>query len=142
MNWIRHGLIALGGANIAAGLFQGYSVTGGFSRSAVNADAGAKSQLASIVTGLMVILTLMFFYTVLGNIPKAVLGSIILTAVIRLVSIQDAKQVILHRRSEIPVYLTTLVLTLFVGIKEGLIIGVIVNVLMKRGTVFGDDEPA
>ena len=38
-------LIALGGANIAAGLFQGYSVTGGFSRSAVNADAGAKSQL-------------------------------------------------------------------------------------------------
>ena len=125
-------LIALGGANIAAGLFQGYSVTGGFSRSAVNSDAGAKSQLASIVTGLMVILTLVFFYTFLVNIPKAVLGAIILTAVIGLISIQDAKQVMCNQRSELPIYLTTLILTLFVGIKEGLIFGVLVNVLLNR----------
>jgi SulP family sulfate permease len=133
-------LVALGGANIAAGLFQGYSVTGGFSRSAVNADAGAKSQLASIVTALMVILTLMFFYNILGNIPKAALGAIILTAVIGLISLQDAKEVMFSRRSEIPVYLTTLILTLFVGIKEGLIIGIIVNLMMKRRAMFRDGE--
>ena len=135
-------LIALGGANIAAGLFPGYSVTGGFSRSAVNSDAGAKSQLASIVTGTMVILTLVFFYTFLVNIPKAVLGSIILTAVIGLISIRDAKQVMFHQRSEIPIYLTTLILTLFVGIKEGLVIGVLVNLLFNRKEPLSDTEPS
>lgn len=130
-------LVALGGANIAAGLFQGYSVTGGFSRSAVNSDAGAKTQLASVVTGLMVLLTLGLFYDLLVDIPKAVLGAIILTAVVGLINIQYAKEVFLRKQTEIPVYAATLLPTLFVGIKEGLIAGVIVNWTRTRTSFLG-----
>ena len=125
-------LIALGGANIAAGLFQGYSVTGGFSRSAVNSDAGAKTQVASLITGMMVLLTLGLFYNVLVDIHKAVLGAIILTAVVGLINIQFAKDVFLRQKIEIPVYVATLLPTLFIGIKEGLIAGIIVNWFRTR----------
>ena len=128
-------LIALGGANIASGLFQGYSVTGGFSRSAVNSEAGAKTQVASLITGVMVLLTLGLFYNVLADIPKAVLGAIILTAVVGLINIQFAKDVFLRQRVEIPVYVATLLPTLFIGIKEGLIAGIIVNWIRTRSSL-------
>lgn len=125
-------LVALGSANIATGLFQGYSVTGGLSRSAVNDAAGAKSQVSALITGTMVVLTLSFFSGILANIPKAVLGAIIMTAVAGLISVEDAKDVFKQRKSEIPVYLVTFLVTLLVGVKEGLIAGVLVNLVLKR----------
>lgn len=125
-------LVALGTANLSSGLFQGYSVTGGLSRSAVNDAAGAKSQVAALITGIMVVLTLSFFSGVLANIPKAVLGAIIMTAVFGLISIKDAKAVFTTHKQDLPVYALTFLVTLFVGIKEGLIAGVLVNWLINR----------
>lgn len=125
-------LVALGAANIASGLFQGYSVTGGLSRTAVNDAAGAKSQMSAVITGTMVVLTLSFFSGILANIPKAVLGAIIMTAVAGLISVQDVKDIFKQRKSEIPVYAITFLVTLLVGVKEGLMAGVVVNFLLSR----------
>lgn len=120
-------LVALGTANLASGLFQGYSVTGGLSRSAVNDSAGAKSQVSALITGVIVVLVLSFFTGALVNIPKAVLGAIIMTAVFGLMSIQDAKDVFTKQKHQIPVYVVTFLVTLLVGIKEGLLIGALTN---------------
>ncbi len=135
-------LVALGTANIATGLFQGYSVTGGLSRSAVNDAAGAKSQVSGLITGTMVVLTLSFFSGVLANIPKAVLGAIIMTAVAGLISVQDAKDVFVQRKSEVPVYLVTFLVTLLVGVKEGLIAGILVNLLFNRQSKIEVETPS
>ena len=125
-------LIALGGANVATGFFQGYSVTGGLSRTAVNDSAGAASRVSGLITGLMVVLTLSFFAGALANIPKAVLGAIIMTAVMSLISVSDAKRIFTTEKSDIPVYTITFLVTLLVGIKEGLIVGVLVNWGLNR----------
>ena len=125
-------LIALGGANVVAGLFQGYSVSGGLSRTAVNDSAGAVSRVSGLITGLMVVLTLSFFAGALANIPKAVLGAIIMTAVFGLISVSDAKRVFTSEKSDIPVYVSTFCVTLFIGIKEGLMVGVLLNWVLVR----------
>ena len=135
-------LIALGSANVATGFFQGYSVAGGLSRSAVNDAAGAKTQVASLITASVVVLTLSLFSDALANIPNAVLGAIILTAVSGLISIQDVKDILTSRMQEIPVYALTFFLTLFVGVKEGLLIGVALNWLLTKLRTNDDVVPS
>ena len=134
-------LIALGSANVASGLFQGYSVAGGLSRSAVNDAAGAKTQVASMITGSVVVLTLTLFSDALANIPNAVLGAIILTAISGLISIQDVKDIVTSRKQEIPVYTLTFFITLLVGVKEGLLIGVTLNWLLTKFRTNNDVVP-
>ena len=125
-------LVALGTANMASGLFQGYSVAGGLSRSAVNDAAGARSQVSALITGMLIVLFLSFFTGALVNIPKAILGAIIMTAVFGLISVQDVKDVFSKRKRDIPVYVLTFLVTLLVGIKEGLLIGALVHWLLQK----------
>jgi SulP family sulfate permease len=68
-------LLALGISNIAVGMFQGLPVAGSLSRTAVNNESGAKSQLASIVSGLIIMLVLLFFTGIFTNLPPAISGS-------------------------------------------------------------------
>ncbi len=63
-------LLALGMSNIAVGIFQGLPVAGSLSRTAVNDESGAKSQLASIVSGLVIMLVLVFFTGIFTNLPQ------------------------------------------------------------------------
>ncbi len=76
-------LVSQGVANLAAGLFQGFPVGGSFSRSSLNKLAGARSRWSGLVTG-VVTLAFLPFAAVLSNLPKAVLGAIIITAVVNL----------------------------------------------------------
>ena len=80
--------VSQGVANLAAGLFQGFPVGGSFSRSSLNKLAGAKSRWSGLVTGL-VTLAFLPFATLLSNLPKAVLGAIIVTAVVNLVRFDE-----------------------------------------------------
>jgi sulfate permease, SulP family len=81
-------LVSQGVANIAAGLTGGFPVGGSFSRSSVNKLAGARSRWSGAVTGLAV-LAFTPFAGVLSSLPRAVLGAIVITAVVRLVRIPD-----------------------------------------------------
>ena len=80
-------LIGQGLANILGSVGKSYPVSGSFSRSAVNLQAGAVSGLSSVITSLMVIITLLFFTPLLYHLPQAVLASVIMMAVIGLVNV-------------------------------------------------------
>ena len=125
-------LVAIGSSNILAGLFQGFPVTGGFSRSAVNDAAGAESRLASLVTAVVVIATLLFFTVILSPIPKAVLGAIIMTAVFGLISISDFTTIVKKNRTQLPTYAVTFGVTLLIGIQQGMLAGVAFNWIFSK----------
>ena len=123
-------LIALGSSNIIGSFFQSYPTTGGFSRTAVNDQAGARSGVASLICALVVVITLSFFTQWFFYLPKAVLGSIIIVAVIRLIDIKYAIRLYNSRKDEFAILLFTFILTLFVGISQGIIYGIILSLLL------------
>ena len=123
-------LIALGSSNIIGSLFQSYPTTGGFSRTAVNDQAGARSGVASLICALVVAITLSFFTQWFFYLPKAVLGSIIIVAVIQLIDIKYAIRLYNSRKDEFAILLFTFILTLFVGISQGIIYGIILSLLL------------
>ena len=123
-------LIALGTANIVGSFFQSYPTTGGFSRTAVNDQAGAKTGMAALITSLIVGLTLLFFTHWFFYLPKAVLASIIVVAVVNLIDFKFAFRLYKNRRDEFVVLVLTFLLTLFIGITEGILLGVVLSLLV------------
>ena len=73
-------LIALGAASIIGGLFRSYPSTGGFSRTAVNAQAGAKSPLAGVISALFIMLTLLFLTPLFYYLPQSLLAAMIIVS--------------------------------------------------------------
>lgn len=121
---------ALGVANVIAGLFGGYPVAGGLSRTAVNADAGAKSKLAGVITALAVLASLLWFTPLLYPIPRAALGAIIVMAVLGLFDWKEAVSLWKTNRSDFSVMLATFAATLVLGIQQGILIGVGISILL------------
>lgn len=117
-------LIGLGMANLGGSVFHAYPVTGGFSRTAVNAEAGARTGLATLITAAVVALTLVFLTPLFHYLPKAVLAAIIMTAVFGLVDLRGVKHLWHVKRSDLALMLTTFLATLVVGIEQGILIGV------------------
>jgi SulP family sulfate permease len=123
-------LIALGMGNIVGSFFQTYPATGGFSRTAVNNQTGAKTPLAAIISALVVGLTLLFFTPVFYYLPEAVLGAIIIVAVFGLLDFTVPKQLLKYSKKELVILNLTLIITATVGIKEGIFIGVVLSLSM------------
>ncbi|MBU0553065.1 solute carrier family 26 protein [Myxococcota bacterium] len=117
-------LIALGAANLGGSVFGAYPVTGGFSRTAVNAQAGANTGLASIITGLFVLITLQFLTEYFFFLPKAVLSAIIMVAVFGLIDIKEVKHLWHVKKSDLVFLVITFFSTLILGIEEGILVGV------------------
>ncbi len=120
-------MIALGAANVAAGLSGGMPVAGGFSRTMVNYAAGARTQLAAIITAALVGLVALFFTPALASVPKAVLAAIIIVAVSRLVDLKGAAAVWRYDRVDGAVLGLTVAGVLGLGIEPGLAIGIIAS---------------
>src|SRR5699024_8306075 len=112
-------LIGLGLANIGGSFFSAYPVTGGFSRSAVNYESGARTPLATIITAFLILLTLLFFTDFFYYLPKAVLAAIIMVAVYSLIDIKEALHLFNIRRVDGWTWLITFIATLSVGIEQG-----------------------
>ena len=123
-------LIALGTSNIIGSLFQSYPTTGGFSRTAVNDQAGANSGLASIISALVVGLTLLFLTPLFYFLPNTILASIIMVAVFKLIDFESPIKLWKSSKSEFYILLFTFIITLFIGIKEGIILGVLSSLLL------------
>jgi len=121
-------LIAIGMANIVGSIFQSYPVTGGFSRTAVNDQAGASTPLASIISAVIVGLTLLFLTPLFYHLPKTVLAAIIMVAVFGLIDFTYPVRLFNKRKDEFVVLLITFLTTLTVGITEGIILGVLISI--------------
>lgn len=122
-------LVGQGLANIAAGFFQSYPVSGSFSRSAVNFTAGARTGFASIVTGIVVAITLLFLTPLLYHLPQATLAAIIVMAVINLVKIGPIKHAMKVQKHDGLVAIITFALTLIVAphLEKSIMVGVVLS---------------
>jgi high affinity sulfate transporter 1 len=125
--------LGLGAANLAVGVGQGYPVAGGLSQSAVNDMAGARSPIALVFASLTLCLCLLFLTGFLSNLPTAVLGAIVVTAVYGLVDIAALKH--MWRASRIDFLAATLALAsvLLLGILQGILLAAVASVLLLLG---------
>jgi sulfate permease, SulP family len=123
-------LRGLGLANMAGAVFSGYPVTGGFSRSAVNYQAGARTGLASIITALLIVVTLLAFTSLFHFLPNAVLAAIVMVAVHGLIDVREAVHLFRLKAVDGWTLLLTFAATLLIGIEQGLVIGVAFSLLV------------
>lgn len=122
--------IALGVANVGGALSSGYPITGGFSRTAVNAQAGAKTPMAGLITAGIVLLTLLFLTPLFYHLPTAVLAAIIMTAVFGLIDIKSMRRLWKVKPSDFAVLVATFAATLGIGIEQGILFGVAVSLVL------------
>ena len=123
-------LIGLGGANIISGLSGGLAVAGSFSRSAINDEAGAKTQVAGVVSALLVLLTLYFLTDLFFYMPKAVLAATIIIAVFSLIDFKAIRHSWQYSKHDGIAMLGTLVIVLGYGIEAGILAGVCLSILL------------
>lgn len=123
-------MFALGVSKIIGSFFQALPTSSSFTRSAVNNEAGGKSGVSSIVTVVLIALTLIFFTPFFYYLPNAMLAAIVLLAVRSLFNWQEARRLWKSHRKDFYMMLITFVATLFVGIAEGVLTGVVLSVIV------------
>ncbi|ETM01872.1 hypothetical protein L917_01583 [Phytophthora nicotianae] len=121
-------LTGLGVASVVCGFFQAMPPTGGMSRTAVNL-LNAHTQLSSIITTLIVILALYTLTSAMYYLPSATLASIIIVAGYSLVEFKEAKWLYRVKRDEFVVWTASFILTLGLGVLDGLIASIVCSVL-------------
>ncbi|KAJ3236599.1 Solute carrier 26 [Chytriomyces hyalinus] len=124
-------LVALGVANIVGSLFGGWPAFGSLGRSAVNDAAGAKTQLAGLVTGGVVLVTMLYLLPLFYYLPKAVCSSIIVVAAMKLIEWHDIEFILRVRAwNDLGLLLLTFGTTMFVSIEVGTLISVGTSLLL------------
>lgn len=122
-------LIALGASNITAAFTGGYPVTGGVSRSVVNFSAGANTALASIITALFLMLTVLFFTPLFYYLPQTSLAAIILVAVGNLLDFATLKRLWNYNKLDGITWVSTFLAVLITSAQQGIILGVLISLV-------------
>ena len=120
-------LKAIGISNIIGSFFQSYPTTGGFSRTAVNDQAGASTPLSSLFAASLIALTLLFFTPLFYHLPLAVLAAIIITAVLSLFDFKLALNLWKTKKLDALLLTITFCTTLFIGMVEGITLGIVLS---------------
>jgi len=123
-------LIALGAANVIGSFFQSFPVAGGFGRTAVNDQSGAKTQVAAIISATVIGLTLLFFTGLFVHLPTPALAAIIIVAVFGLIEFKEAKLLWKEHRSDFWMFVISFLGTIFFGIEEGIVIGAAMSLVV------------
>jgi SulP family sulfate permease len=123
-------LIGLGAANLGAAFTGGFPVTGGFSRSVVNFDAGSETPAAGIYTAIGLAIAALFLTPLVNFLPKATLAATIIVAVLSLVDLSILKKTWAYNRDDFVAVLATIVLTLALGVEVGVASGVTISILL------------
>jgi len=123
-------LIGLGSANLGAAFTGGFPVTGGFSRSVVNFDAGAETPAAGAFTAVGLALAALFLTPLIFFLPKATLAATIIVAVLSLVDFSILKRAWSFSHADFAAVSATIVLTLLFGVETGVSAGVITSILV------------
>lgn len=123
-------LVALGIANVGASFSGGYPVTGGFSRSVVNFEAGARTGLASMITAVLIALTVIFLTPLFFFLPQAILAAIVMVAVVGLVDIKTLRHVWRYSKADAASFVVTFLAVLALGVEQGILLGVAAALLL------------
>ncbi len=127
---------ALGLANIAAGLSQGFVVSGTSSRTAVNDANGGKTQLVSIIAAILIGIVVLFFLSPLQYIPTCVLGVILIYSSVSLINFQTIWRFFKFDRDAFYLSLSTLIAVLVIGIIPGMALAVLLGLFLFLRRVF------
>ncbi len=123
-------LIALGMSNVGASVSGGFPVTGGFSRSVVNFEAGAETPAAGAFTAIGIALATLFLTPLLFYLPNATLSATIIVAVLSLVNLSALKHTWHYSRADGAAMAATILLTLIEGVEAGLLAGVGLSIFL------------
>ncbi len=121
-------LIGLGTANLSAGLSGGLPVTGGFSRSVVNFDAGAETPAAGAYAAVGIALATLFLTPAIAYLPQATLAATIIVAVSTLIDLPALMRTWRYSRPDFGAMLATIVLTLVHSVEAGIVAGVALSI--------------
>jgi SulP family sulfate permease len=117
--------VAQGMANVGAGAFQGMPVSTSLSASSLNESAGATSPVASLTTGVLVLATLLVLAPLFSHLPKAVLGAVIIDAVVfGMIDISELRRLYRVTRFDFWVAAAAIIGVLSAGVLAGVVIGV------------------
>ncbi len=122
-------LVALGAANIAAGLFQGFSISSSSSRTPVAESAGAKTQLTGVIGALCIALLLVLAPTLLQDLPNAALGAIVISAVLSLIDVQGVARLFRLRRAEFVYSIACFLGVALIGVIQGIFIAIALSLV-------------
>jgi SulP family sulfate permease len=122
-------LLALGAANLAAGFFRGFPAGGGTSQTAVNAKAGARTQIAGLVAAAVALATLLFLAPLISLLPQATLAAIVVVTSLSLLSTADFRAILRVRRTEFIWALTACVGVVLLGTLQGILVAIAISVL-------------
>ncbi len=123
-------LIGLGAANIGAAFTGGFPVTGGFSRSVVNFDAGAETPAAGAFTAIGLAIAALALTPLIYFLPKATLAATIIVAVLSLVDFSILRRSWAYSKADFAAVLATILVTLAMGVEAGVSAGVVLSILL------------
>lgn len=127
----RRDLFAIGLSNIASGLFGGVVVNGSLSRTMVNDQAGARSGISLALSAFLIVLTLLFLTPLFYYLPKAILASVIMVAISKLINPMDAIGFYKSSKKDFMTYLVTFLGVLLISIEWGIVLGLVFSLVLK-----------
>ena len=125
--------LAIGAANLAAGLGRAFPVSGGMSQSLVNESSGARTPLSGLVAALVTLVVILFFTGLLSALPQPVLAAIVLVAVTGLIQIEAMKHIWRFSRAEFAVAVVALFGVLGSGLLNGVLFGAALSIVLLLG---------
>jgi SulP family sulfate permease len=125
----RQEFLALGAANLGAGLFSGFPVSSSGSRTVIGDTMGSRTQLYSIVAAAILLLTMLFLGPALSTFPLAALGALVMFAALRLIDFAELRRIARFRRSELFLALATTAAVLIFDVLYGIAVAVALSIL-------------
>ncbi len=125
-------LVAIGAANFVGAFFRAFPVSASFSRSAALVEAGALTQVSAVVSSFIILVTVIFLTPLFADypLPKALLSVIIIVSVAGLFKFGQIKALFKQSKREFTILLATFLVTLVLGVQQGLILGVTLSIFM------------
>ena len=121
--------MALGAANVSAGLFQGFTIDASLSQTATSEQAGGRTQLSSLVSAALIVLTLVFLAALFKNLPNAVLAVVVMNSVLSLMDVKELRRYYALRRTDFVVAVAALLGVVLTDVLTGLVIAVVLSLI-------------
>ena len=126
---VNRDIVGLAGANLAAGMSGTFVVNGSPTKTQILDEQKGRTQLANLTMSGIVLLVVLFFTTVLTDMPKSVLGAIVFLIGIDLIDVVGLRRIARRRRSEFVIALVTAVVVCAVGVEQGIVLAIVVSIL-------------
>lgn len=126
---VNRDILGLSGANFAAGLSGTFVVNGSPTKTQILDEQKGRTQLANLTMSVVVLLVVLFFTSLLTDMPKAVLGGIVFLIGIDLIDITGFRRILARRRNEFVVALITAVTVCAVGVEQGIVLAIVLSIL-------------